>query len=292
VRVLEVCYDLKYSPPTYDITSGLCGFEEIRVRMGYDAIEITIAPGPRDGFRNDRLWPYTVEGRQQMLSQVARPMCDMLPSVRSVTMMYDRSQLPPGLKFANNSYYGTLRQVEACRKGIRPLRFPGITAPDPKLVTITLREAEHWPERNSQVHEWMKASYQIEKLGFNVVFIRDTLRANVPLRDDENFMVERRDAAFDLDKRAELYASAAVNMGVSQGPLWMALAMDVPVVMLRPACDQLGMTHGSEYLQRCGIPRGGQIPGAPKWQRLVWEDDTSANIVHAFTEYINGGSGC
>jgi hypothetical protein len=287
MSTLEVCYDLQYSPPTYDITSSLCGYEEIRVRMGYDAINIFIAPGPRDGFRNDRLWPYTTEGRLQMLNRVAIPMCHLLPSVRSVTMLPDRFHLSRVLKFANTSYYGLMRQVEACRKGIRPLRPHGPIKPDSKLVTITLREAEHWPERNSQVSEWVVAGDQIEHMGFRVVFARDTLKAEKPLDD---FALCSYSASVDLDARAQLYASALVNMGVSQGPLWMALAMDVPVLMLRPCHENLfGRTNGLEYFERCGIPRDGQMPGAPPWQRFVWEDDTTGNIVRAFERFLHEG---
>lgn len=95
-------------------------------------------------------------------------------------------------------------------------------------MTITLREAEHWPERNSNVPEWLAAGKQIADRGFDVIFVRDNFKIDEPLPGVGTFPA----AARHLNSRADLYAMAACNMFVGNGPAWFALALDVPVLML------------------------------------------------------------
>jgi hypothetical protein len=92
---------------------------------------------------------------------------------------------------------------------------------DPSLVTLTLRECEHWPERNSKVEEWQKAAVAIRSMGYRARIVRDA----------------RFDGTLDLESRANLYRSAACNMFVSNGPAWFAMALDAPAVIMRPATE-------------------------------------------------------
>jgi hypothetical protein len=77
---------------------------------------------------------------------------------------------------------------------------------------------------------------------------------------------------------------AACNMFVSNGPAWFAMALNAPVLMLKP------VVHGSHvfssrYLAAAGIPEGQSVPGAPRNQRIVWADDTEANILDTFDAF-------
>jgi ADP-heptose:LPS heptosyltransferase len=166
---------------------------------------------------------------------------------------------------------------------VRPLRAPGSVKTDDKLVTITLRECEHWPERNSNLIEWIKAAKTISDRGYRIIFIRDTRFAADQIEGFET----APQAARNIAARAKLYAQAFVNIGISNGPMWLALAMDAAVLMLKPVTDSLGTTHCSSYFKRCGIDPGEQIPGAPIWQRLAWNEDTAIEIVRAFDEYVS-----
>ncbi len=162
--------------------------------------------------------------------------------------------------------------VRVIGKGIRPLRpWSGHLPYDPSLVTLTLRECEHWPERNSRVEEWHKAASAIRSMGYRARIVRDA----------------RFDGTLDLETRANLYRSAACNMFVSNGPAWFAMALDAPVVIMRPATEGTHRLASAENFKRLGIPTGGQIPGAPSHQRLVWEDDTAGNIVDAYRSFMD-----
>jgi hypothetical protein len=281
--MLTAYYDLSTSPPTYDIVAFLCAAEAYRIRKGKDGIHIKFLPGPKGGFRVDRLWPFSVEERTRIFHNVALPMARMLPSAVSVSVLNDPLQRSEEGSIGKGCrLYGLAVQVQSMRDGVRPLRPPEDLPRNPKLVTITLREAEHWPQRNSNVPAWIEAARAIQAQGFEVVIIRDTLKAGEPV---EGLNVSRA-AAWDLIARAQLYRSAVCNLGVSNGPMWFALALDAPVLMLKPTVENLMRTCSAGYFRECGIEPGGQIPGSPKYQQIVWQDDSAANIEPAFDAFM------
>jgi hypothetical protein len=282
--MLHACYDLARSPPTYDFAAFLCQVEIERLARGDRDIEIVFAPGPVGGFRDDALWPRSIEEREALFWRVALPMCRLLPRCRSVRRLASRDQVGADCFGFDRVLHGLRSQAAACARGVRPLRAYMPVRTNDRLVTITLREAEHWPERNSNVSAWIAAASEIERCGFDVVVIRDTLFG----RDGLPSVTCDPRAPFDLHYRAELYAAAKVNLGVSNGPLWMALAMDAPVAMLRPVCDRAGGMASAGQFASCGIRRGGQMPGAPDWQRLVWSGDNTDEILAAFDDFVGG----
>lgn len=286
MNLLTAYYDLQCAPPTYDIVAFLCEAERQRRRRGCDAVAIEILPGPAGGFRQDSLWPHSIAERWHMLRQVALPMALMLPPA-SVKLCEGRPPHPAPASIGwQGSLYGLRLQIECMREGVRPLRPAREAARDPRLVTMTLREAEHWPQRNSNVQQWRAAGEIIAAWGYDVVVVRETRFANMPLgalRIDAQ-------AARDLDARAALYRSAACNMFVSNGPAWFALALDAPALMLKPTVENLMSTCSAAYFRSCGIERGGQIPGAPSWQRIDWRADSCGAIVDAFASFMAIGS--
>jgi hypothetical protein len=273
-------YDLEKCPASYDVVSFLLHVERERLRRGEDRVEINIIPGPELGFRKDNLWPRSVDERRRLLHRVVVPMCRMLPG-SSVTVYGER---PP--EEAGSIGYGEYsmpfkRFVAGYAQGIRPFRCPPLSAPQ-DYITITLREAEHHPQRNSRTEEWIKAARTMMDMGYSVVVVRDTTMADVSLAG----ITTSPTAAYSLDVRAALYGAAACNLFVSNGPAWFAMALDAPVLMLRPATEGIGTLYSAAGLERMGIPAGGQIPGAPVYQRLVWEEDTADAILLAFQGFM------
>ena len=198
--------------------------------------------------------------------------------------------------------------VDQIRSGVRPLRAhvqaPGGRHSD--LVTITLREAEHWPSRNSNVAEWIKAAAVLRRLGLRVIFVRDTIKAGCPIPPQRETFPTREmaleagtliDAAegtafetapaasIDIPARAYLYASAMLNMGVNNGPMWLAAAMDAPTLVMRPLDDGPNLCK-AEYFVRAGIPsQDGTIPGMPN-VTIGWGTDSAENILKTFGQAL------
>lgn len=275
-------YDLAASPPTYDIVAFLCAVEQERIARGETSIEIRVIPGPVGGFRSDKYWPFTIAGRELMLDHVALPMARMLPSATVMPLMRRPDKPEMGSVGWGGGWYGLTRHVKAHAKGIRPLRLAEEVKKSDRLVTITLREAEHWPERNSNVSEWLDAAEDIDRAGYDVRIIRDTCQAGKPLSDYDMGVRASR----DFNERARLYTSAVCNLFVNNGPAWFAMALDAPVLMLKPVVENLMSTSSSGYFARCGIPSKGQMPGSPSYQRIVWQEDTRDNIVAAFKNFM------
>lgn len=280
---MRACYDLATNPPTYDVCTFLGYIEKERIKNQHEAISLHILPGPHQGFRRDSLWPHSIEKRKALLRDVVVPMCNLLPSVHTLTVEPLRTP-----QF--NGYYGNMARfislpnfLKVMSWGIRPLRYPTECEKSSKLVTITLREAEHHPLRNSQVAEWLKAAKAIEKRGYDVVFIRDTEKCNEVLGDVNS----SQNASEDLMHRARWYSSAVMNLGINNGPMWMAILMDVPVLMLRPTTNKLGGCYDDSFFKHCGLPPGSQLPTSPPYQRIAWLDDTETNIVQSFDEVMS-----
>lgn len=280
------CYDLARNPPTYDVVAFLALAEAERARRGDDSLAIMLCPGPNGGFRRDSVWPQSVEVRSRLLMDVVVPLIRMLPSASGIEIRSSRDEVPACAWGVNTYSVGLPKIVEALRAGSRPLR-----ATDPRrmtylkdYVTITLREAEHHPLRNSCVHEWLAASFEIEEMGYPVIFVRDTARY------DQNLGARVCPAAsLRVADRAALYAGAAMNMGISNGPMWMSIFMSAPTLMLRPTTNAAGGCYDDAFFARWGLRRGEQLPTSPPHQRLVWEDDTRESIVRAFREMMGHG---
>jgi hypothetical protein len=285
MRNLTAYYDLSVSPPTYDFMSFIVCAEMARIKSGADYIDFVIVPGPRHGFRDDNL-PPSIEERKLMLQRIIMPMPWLLPSCSSVTIIErgkifreDGPIFPDGYHPRINpvSYYGLQRMMEAFSADCFPLTLPAESIKG--LVTITLRECEYWPERNSKISAWMDIADWIKERGLKPIFIRDTAKAgrNIPGFDCDH------DASVDLRRRAYLYASANLNLGVNNGPMWLATAMRQANVMvcnmLAPSCPAARKLH----LEGSGLPVGSQIGRAG--HRIVWAQDLPQTIIPEIEEW-------
>lgn len=264
------CYDLAYNPPTFDAVAFAVQVVE---QFGSEDVQINIAEGPVGGFRDDNLWPRSTNERMSLFCRVLYPIFEMMPTVKNIMMARGG--------FGTGQYTIPWKHFVRCNgKRIRPLqpRNQFAMAKDPRLVTITLREADHWPERNSNVPEWLAAAREIRAMGFRVVFVRDTNKWIEPLED---FTIASR-ASAHLQSRAALYRAACCNMFVSNGPAWLSMACDAPTIVFRPTCEQLGACYDSNWFRECGIEPGGQFPGSADHHELVWSSDDRDQIVHSF----------
>jgi len=275
--MLTVCYDLAKCPPTYDFVGFLLWAEHERRVRGDEDLAIHVLPGPAFGFRDDKL-PPSLEERRRMLSEIVLPMTWLLPSCRSVTNHPER---PPAREVElgrDRRQYGTRLMLSMLAKGIAPL-----VAPEPKrraepyrrYVTITLREAPYWPTRNANLAEWLAVAAWLAGNGVTPVFVRDTAKAGEAMPYEQS-----EAAARFLVERANLYAGAALNLFVNNGPAWMCMAMGLPLLMTKMIAPDAPCAN-AEFFAACGLKPGSQIPGARSSQRILWEDDSADAIIPA-----------
>lgn len=280
--VLHACYDLARNPPTYDAVAFLAHAELARLSNKADCIFMHVLSGPDNGFRRDNLWPRTLEQRERMRDGVLIPLCRLLPSIRSIDFVRGKASLDG---WGRGGYrVGLSSIVAALKAGCKPLR----AAPAPRqhrpVITFTLREAEHHKRRNSNVRQWIEAARRLQKslTDKDIIIIRDTEKALEPI---EGVLTDSK-ASIDLMTRAALYSSAHVNVGISNGPMWMAIFMDAPTIMLRPTTNAAGGCYDDNFFMRHGVPPGSQLPMSGAHQKLIWENDSADNIVRAIEEFF------
>lgn len=272
--VLTAYYDLSISPPTYDFLVALCMMERERLRVGAERLEVVMLPGPNGGFRKAPLWPYSIEAREAALLNIVIPMVGLLPSCVGIRRLENREAEGYGVFTA---LHGFPNQMTLLSEGLRPLRSPVPEKGD--YVTITLREANHWPSRNSNVKEWIDAAKALRKVGYRVIVIRDTLKADEPLEGVETSPM----ASKDILCRAAFYAGAAMNLGVNNGPMWLAIAMNAPVLMCKLTAND-AVCCDDQFYASCGFKHGEQLPSSPAHQRVLWAEDKSPLILAALRD--------
>ena len=280
MQVLPVCYDLARSPPTFDFVSFLVGAEMARLDAGAGRIELHIAPGPNHGFRADTLPPPDPAHRRRLLAAIVEPMAHLLPSVAGVIVHSGRPDLPPGTYGLNRGRYGFPVKVAAAARGLYPLRAApaGMALPCPAAdcITITLRECEWWPTRNSDLAQWLVVAAGLRARGFVPVFVRDTAMADVPIPGQLTWPA----ASHNLYCRARLYADAALNLFVNNGPAWLSWFMGAPTLIAKMISAEAPAVS-AEFFAGCGLRPGFDLPNARPRQRIVWTDDRADPVLAA-----------
>jgi hypothetical protein len=263
------CYDLECSPPTYDFVGFLLSAECERIRRGLDSFSVAVVPGSAGGFRPDQLPPYTVAARERMRDGIVVPMASLLPSCAHVEVQSDRTRPDGDVIWFGEKHYGTDLFVKAFRDGVFPLRAPKPSEREP-YVTITLREADYWPTRNSDIGEWLRVAAWVRSQGVQPVIVRDAGKAGQLLPFETDDM-----ASVDLVHRANLYAGSKLNMFVNNGPAWVCAAMGVPTLICKLTAPEAPCVSPG-FFSAVGMPVGSQI--APHI-RLLWHDDRAGRII-------------
>lgn len=209
--------------------------------------------------------------RQQMFDKVLRPMLAFVGAVESEEAAQSGR---------SNEVYTARDVVRRVRAG-QPL--PRMWATHDAVakmgryqdcVTITLREAEEWPHRNSNIEAWLKFAGDLKARGERVVFVRDTAMAwQPPIDGFEDCPL----ASTDLHARMALYQLARMNYFVANGPTLLAIygyANYRIFLNLQPDGHAFLSDTPSFWRNKVGVEPGGQFPWALHNQRIVWSPDT------------------
>lgn len=157
---------------------------------------------------------------------------------------------------------------------------------DIKPITVTLREAGHWPKRNSNLKAWLKFADDMKKKGETVIFIRDTEFATAGLPKPDYWQAPM--CAHNIDLRMALYEQAKINLGISNGPFGLCLFSEVPYLYFvnQQRGDKTYIAHKSEWWHKSnGIKPGEDWPWAKPGQKMIWRRDTYNNICEAWEQY-------
>jgi len=200
----------------------------------------------------------TVGQRKQMLDGVMRPALKLLGGAEADSIEGVRLHSHP---------YGPL--VRAYQEGVSipKIEMPGVEQ-DPKLLTITLREAPYDQVRNSNVADWIQFGNNRREEGWRVVFVRDTAKADEHIDGFET----APDASRDLFARARLYQSAYCNLMLSNGPASLCIFSDNPFIFFVPldVIPDYGPATTSWWQATAFITPPEQLPWLTDGQWIEW----------------------
>lgn len=297
-------YEQGAAPQSYDFVAWMAIAKASAEARGHKGkLRIAFMPGPGGGFREDEL-PGDRDHRQAMVDRVMRPSLALFGAVEDnaaldgYTHEYTFRQLCELVR-AGQAKAPMIKPPAAKRSQVR--QFLGSAGAD-RAVTITLRESEHWTERNSDHAVWARVSEFLAGRGFTPIVIRDARYARTPLPKGAGwFGIQNMRASSDVQYRAALYAAAACNLFVSNGPAALAFLSRQPWLMFRPLCSTWRPGQVEWYARFHGI--GPHLAGAEQFpwstpaQRIVWnaqrapdgawhiqDGDDYAAIVAAFLE--------
>ena len=260
--MLTAVYDLWSSPPTFDFTAFMAAAHNFARSKGHEKIRYVILPGPKDGFRNDSLPPYSAADRCKMLNNIVVPMARLGTLTDSVTVYDHRHEFVPSgpifpggwTAFNRASHYGFDKLVANLGEQI----ITAVADEDYRdYITITLRQSSYHSTRNSNDLAWHKVGHYLTKRGHNVRFLPEGLVDNA-------------------GARCAIYAAAKINIGVNNGPMWMMPLLKAPGMIFKMTSDNAPCVN-EPFFQACGFPVGSQMETV----QIVWADDTYENIIAA-----------
>ena len=271
----QVTFCISTGTVSYDFIPWLLGAEMHRIRNGAPApLKVCFFQVTQQNLR-------IPEHQHRMMHHVVGPLVDTVGGIVNKV---------PGGKFDFSITYNDI--VARYRRGEQipqlcstPAALEAVDAmlkDIPPPIVITLREAEHQPQRNSNLGEWLRFAGDLVERGEEVIFVRDTAKADEEFDEFSTLPL----ASHNLHIRLALYQRAKFNLFVANGPATLNFHIDTPFIMMSEIDHNRIGTYEPAWPEwwkpRMGIEAGEQFPWFKANQRIVWQQDTYANISAAW----------
>lgn len=274
------CYNLSTSPTSFDFVVWLAEKEMIRVKEGAPGpLRVIFSAGEDMNFAK----ALTSDQRLQKFNGIVRQAIPLFGAVED-KMIFNNARIrdvfvmrPIVDMYKEGCAIPKVRASDIARAKVR--KIIGERRP----IVITLRESEYWPQRNSNFSEWMKFATNIRARGYDLVIVRDTEKAALPLEGFQTIP----EASVDLDVRLALYEASRACLFCSNGPVSLGFFADYPWMMFAPIDPSGAYDPGKAewWIKNYGIEAGGQFPWCTQNQRIVWEMDTYDVLVREWDKF-------
>ena len=308
---LYAFYDLQVAPLTYDISWFAAAADLARRRKKLKRIHFVIVPGVKDGLREERrAYESVVDAPSRLwrLHNIVVPMLTLVPSFCGLTIIPSRtsagdlrgtagdrvypSAYEPSLPVAHwpsellkdttdhDGEIGILRSPAQALRYIERWSRPRLH--DRRLITVTIRDYDFMPTRNSNLEAWASFARGLDPQKYVPVFVLDTERTLDPVpRLLEGFEIFR-EASWNIALRMALYESSYLNLGVNNGPMFMCLLNARVRVLIFKILTKDVPQASEELMIALGFTMREQVRFATPFQRLVWENDERGTIDKEF----------
>ena len=295
---LNIYYDLKYAPATFDFGSYLVLCNAVRQSMGAESMGVTIVADQfREGSMREKETPK--RAMKFRLNHILSKLPFLIPEVDSLNITTaplteiklpsfpggypghpdDLKQMPYQHQFLH-PFYGqegiNLRPFKASEQA----RFFIDNLFGDDVITISLRTSHFQTDRNSNLDEWYKVYQELKRLKFRPVVIPDfddcMRNKDYKKYDWEVF----EPAAFDHDMRLALSERAVNNLVVNHGAINPMVHSDCPYIIFKWLSGTAQSTvefHKKNFL----LDYGEDFKWAGANQHLIWEPDDADIILKA-----------
>lgn len=267
---MEAFYDLSKSPATHDMVNWLVRAEEARIAAGAPDLQVRFVPGVRMTSIRDKF--YTPERRNWRVQHLLTQLAWLLPSVTDVSMGSGEQTL----SYANPGE----PKKPIFKAPAHAMQIVSDMLPK-NSVSITLRQSDFEPLRNSKLGEWLKVASWLKNNGYNPIIVPDA-EADMRGMCEELPYYTYRAAAHCFALKLALYEQCPMNLMINSGTMLLGLHSDIRMMAFKLFVD--GVPCCSESWMR----KAGFTPDH-NWgphKHLFWEDDSARNILPEIQKHM------
>ena len=317
---LNFFFDLSRNGLNYGIVYSLSLAETERMSLGIESFDFSVVPASNDSFfasRSNRDKHYDAAQKEWRLYNLVVPAARLFPAVREIHLHSSRDNAKASLNSSLFCYpinysvdhprkkVGSFQQLlDQAREGgdVQHVQAPQFALQTMRqwlkqnacienTITITLRQSDLQPDRNSNIKEWLELASHMEKVGFKPVFICDTELILFGTSGLPNTAIRCDLASLNIELRCALYELSKLNFFVSNGPLSLALCdKKISYISCKWLVDKYKNTT-EDFFKKMGFLREGQMPNRKNpYGEILWETDRSDYLIHSFELWLNSNS--
>lgn len=288
--LLTAVYDLNFGTVAYDFITWLARAKLEQQRAGAQGLHIVVLPNTEGLGGFARRWgPHDEALTRWRLWNIVVAACPLAGATLTLAPSRELGAVsgPVWMPSGPAHFLGPL--VEAARAGesvpmLRPsgaaLRWAARWTASGKTVTLTLRRNNPLDGRDSS-DDWPAFADWLKERGWRPLILRDTEEV---LRGGPQGEL----AAISIDLRAALYASAAQNCFVNNGPMVLAWHIGAPYLAFCAALP--ANPWHRQWQEKLKLAPGEQLPWASPAQRLIYRPDSLDVMTEEFERWTQTGS--
>lgn len=302
---LNVYYDLKFAPVTFDFAVFLVVSNAVRQEIGAESMSVEIICNQ---FRNwsEREKSSSTDIKRWRVSNILSKLPFLIPETKSlkvneksldsitfpsfpggypppngVSKEYRMPYLAKNLKYFYNKPFNLrpFKASEGAKSFINNLF-------DQNTITISLRTSTFQLTRNSNLPEWYKVYLRLKETKYRPIVIPDF----------EDFMGDKlfrkfdweifEPAIFDLDLRMALYERSFDNLAINNGSTSLLNFSNCSYKEFKFVTSGIPTTEADNHKLNFDISYGENLKFCnPQNQLIIWDDDNS-DTIFSHLEYI------
>lgn len=305
-----VFYDLEFGPTTFNFLYTLiCGELARRELSQCEGIHVVFVPGPNEGFNKHTLYP--TAKKQWRFWSILLPALGLLPTIRGFTLLPNRSAAESFLAEAGpNRFplaYSLKNSADCSQINSTNLNYalgfdmPSLQAPvlardsvdqilgplrnNKEIVTLTLRQSQHVPERNSDLKTWAEISKYLLDCGYYVVLLPDYEQVITGQTPEIPNVFVAKECVLNLHLRMALYEQAALNIIENGGPITLCMFNERCNYIVRRAIVPDAAGSSEKMTVQLGLAVDKDTSYFDTFARWTWHECSADKVVMICNEF-------